>query len=93
MQAPFTADAQEAFWTFSNFRDKVEARGPVAVDRAKAEATRLEHSAVNLQRALEEAARGQYETNKPAAVRLLETYSRGVYSSAIEVMDAILSDK
>ncbi len=93
VRAPFAANAQEAFWTFSNFRDKVEARGPAAVDRTKAEATRLEHSAVNLQRALEEAARRQYEADKPAAMRLLEAYSRGTYLSAVEAMGAILSEK
>jgi dipeptidase len=93
VQAPFTAGSQEAFWTFSNFRDKVEARGPAAVARAKTEAIRLEHSAINLQKVIEEAARRQYETNKSAAIRLLESYSKGIYLSALEAMDAVVSGK
>ncbi len=93
VQAPFTANPQEAFWTFSNFRDKVDSRGPSIAGTVKAEAQRLEREAVALQRPVEEAARRSYKTDKPTALRLLENYAKGVYLSSIEAMDKLLSQE
>jgi Mg/Co/Ni transporter MgtE len=93
VQAPFTANSQEAFWMFSNFRDKVDARGPTVVAAVRTEAQRLERDAVALQRPAEEAARRLYKNDKPTALRLLENDSRGRYLSCIEAMDELLSRK
>lgn len=91
VQAPFTANAQAAFWTFSSFRDKVEAAGPAAVAKAKTKAQRLERDAVTMQGPIEKAARELYGTDRAGAVRLLENYSKRVYLSSIEAMGAVLS--
>jgi dipeptidase len=89
VQAPFTANPQEAFWTYSNFRDKVDDAGGAMVMRVKAQAERLEHEAITMQPAIEEAARKVYDTDKAAAMRLLENYSNGVYLSSLEAMSAL----
>jgi dipeptidase len=90
VQAPFTANPQEAFWTFSNFRDKVDSRGPSVATAVKTEAQRLEQDAVALQKPIEEAARRLYKTDRATAMRLLENYSEGVCFSCVEAMSSIL---
>jgi dipeptidase len=91
VQAPFTANPQEAFWTFSNFRDKTDARGPTAAAAVKTAAQRIERDAAALQQPIEEATRRLYKTDRATAIRLLENYSKGVYLSALEAMSGILS--
>ena len=76
---------------FSNFRDKIEKRGPAAVAMLKAEAQCIEHNAVEMQRRIEQAACEIYETDPTLAMRLLENYARGLYLSCVEVMDKTLS--
>ena len=93
VQAPFTANRQEAFWTFSNFRDKADRRGPAVVTAVKAEAQRIERNAVALQKPLENAARGQYRADKAMAIQLLENYSKGIYLSCMKAMETLLSEK
>ncbi len=93
VQAPFTVNPQEAFWTFSNFRDKVEARGPTAVAAVKTAAQRIEQNAIALQKPLEKTALRLYRSDKATALRLLENYSKGIYLSCLEAMDAVLSEK
>ncbi len=93
VQAPFTANPQEAFWTFSNFRDKVDARGPANVAAVKTEAQRIEQNAVALQQPLEKTALQLYRSDKAAAMRLLEDYSKGLYLSCLEAMSGILLQK
>ncbi len=89
VQAPFAANAQEAFWVYSNFRDKADTAGPAMVARTKAEAERLEREAVAMQPSIERAARKLYETDKASAMRLLENYSKGIYLSSLESMNAM----
>jgi len=91
VEASFAPNPQEAFWMFSNFRDKIEKKGPEAIARSKAEARRVEHNAVKLQRRIEQAAGEIYETDRAVAMRLLENYGRGLYLSCVEVMDKTLS--
>jgi dipeptidase len=91
VRAPFVADSQQAFWTFSSFRDKVENAGPAAVMKAKAEAQRLERDSVSLQKPLEETACRLYRTDRVTAMRLLENYSQGTYLSAVAAMSAVPS--
>jgi dipeptidase len=93
VQAPFTVNPQEAFWTFSNFRDKVDARGPTAVAAVKTAAQRIEEDAAALQRPLEKAALQLYRSDKAAALQLLENYSKGVYLSCLEAMGTVLSQE
>jgi len=93
VQAPFAVNPQEAFWTFSNFRDKVDDGGPTVTAAAKAEAQRIERDAVAMQRPVEEASRRLYRSDKAMAMRLLENYSKGVYLSCMEAMNAVLSGK
>jgi dipeptidase len=89
VQAPFTANSQEAFWAYSNFRDKVDDTGGAMVARVKARAERLEREAVMLQPAIENTGRKIYEMDKVAAMRLLENYSKGIYLSSLEAMSAL----
>jgi dipeptidase len=86
VQAPFAANSQEAFWVYSNFREKADDAGPATVARAKTEAERLEREAVTMQPAVEQAARKLYEKDKASAIRLLENYSKGIYLSSLEAM-------
>lgn len=88
--APFMADPREAFWTFSNFRDKVDRQGPVLVTAARTEALRIERRAMAMQKPLEEAAKRLHETDQIAAGELLANFSRGLYLSALEGMDKVL---
>jgi len=89
VQAPFAANPQEAFWVYSNFRDKADDAGPAMVARTKAEAERLEREAVAMQPSIEEAARRLYEKDRASAMRLLENYAKGVYLSSLEAMSTI----
>jgi len=92
VQAAFTADPQEAFWTFSNFRDKMDGKGAPAMERLRAEQQRIERDAATIQRPIEEAACRLYENDSSTALRLLENYSKGVYMSALEAMSAALDE-
>ncbi len=93
VQAPFTPNPQEAFWTFSNFRDKVDARGPTAAAAVKTAAQRIERDAVTMQKPLEKTALQLYRSDKAAALRLLKNYSKGVYLSCLEAMNTVWSEE
>jgi dipeptidase len=93
VRAPSTADPREAFWTFSNFRNKVEKAGPAAVAKTKAEARRIEQDAVNKQESIEKAACELYQTDRAGTVRMLEDYSKRVYLSCVEATSALLATK
>ncbi len=91
VRAEFAADPQEAFWTFSNFRDKMDGRGAPAMERLRAEQQRIERDAATIQRPIEEAAYRLYEDHNTTALRLLENYSKGVYMSTLEAMGVSLA--
>ncbi len=88
---PFKADRREAFWTFTNFRDKVEnAPGGVFADfRARAE--QIERRALAMQEAFEGVVCRQYAGNKAAATESLTKYSHGTYLSSIEAIERTVS--
>ena len=90
VQAPFAANPQEAFWTFSNFRDKMDQRDPRRWSGCKAEQQRIERNAVAMQKPVEDGGSRLYDSDRATAVRLLENYSKGVYLSSLEAMDAVL---
>ncbi|MDH4239517.1 MAG: C69 family dipeptidase [Phycisphaerae bacterium] len=89
----FRADSLQAFWTFSNFYNKINNTSAKAVAKVKAQAEQIEDDALSMQRSLEEAACGLYAEDKAAAMRILANYSNGIYLSSMEAMDRILSDK
>lgn len=91
VQATFSFDPREAFWMFSNFRDKMDRKDSSAMDRLRVEQGRVERAAAQMQNAIDEAARRLYESDRSAAGRLLENHSKGVYLSAMEAMTAVLS--
>lgn len=93
VEAPFAANPQEAFWVFSNFRDKVDRRGPALIAAVKTEAQRIERDAVVIQKPMEAAALRVYKNDRATAIRLLENYSQGVYLSCMEAMDTVLSGR
>jgi dipeptidase len=93
VHAPFTPNPQEAFWVYSNFREKADAAGPAMVTKVKAEAERIEQQAVAMQPSVEEAAHKLFKKDKASAMRLLENYSKGIYLSSLEAMSAIYAER
>lgn len=93
VRAPFAANAREAFWVFSNFREKIEGLDPAMVATVQGAASRSEQNAVVLQKPVEEAALQAYKSDKAAAARLLENYSKGIYLSCLEAMSTLLSGR
>jgi membrane dipeptidase len=90
VQAKFVADPQQAFWTFSNFRDKMDREDSAAMTWLRAKQQRIEREAHEMQGSIEEAAYRLYTDHKTAALRLLENYSKGVYMSTLEAMSALI---
>jgi dipeptidase len=91
VEAGFSPDLREAFWTFSNFRDKMDRKDSSAMERLRTEQRRVERNAIEMQGPIEEAAGRLYGIDKAAAGRLLENYSKGVYTSGVEAMAAVLA--
>ncbi len=89
----FRADPLQAFWTFSNFYNKVHGASANTITRVKAQAEQIENNALSLQRPLEESACRLYPEDKATAMRILANYSNGLYLSSIEAMDRVLSKK
>jgi len=93
VSSAFQADPLQAFWTFSNFRNKVEGSSPKRLESAKAWAGRIEKNAFSMQKPLEEAACRVYGQNKTTAMQMLVDYSNGIYLSSMEAMATVLSEK
>jgi dipeptidase len=89
----FRADPLQAFWTFSNFYNKVNAASAKTIARVSSQAEQIENNALSLQGPLEEAARSLYAEDKAAAMQILANYSNGLYLSSMEAMDKVLSKK
>jgi dipeptidase len=87
----FRADPLQAFWTFSNFHNKVHGASADTIARVKIQAEQIENSARSLQRTIEEAACKLYPEDKATAMRVLANYSNGVYLSSMEAMGTVLS--
>jgi dipeptidase len=86
VSSPFKADALQAFWTFSNFYDKVNGASADTVAQVKARAEEIEKRAFALQGSLEESACRLYTEDKTAA-KMLADYSKGIYLSSLEAME------
>jgi len=93
VESSFRPDAMRAFWTFSNFHNKVEVAGAEAIALAKSRALQIEQSVFAIQNSLEQAARSLYTSDKAAAAQMLTDYSRGVYLSALDAADEVLSPR
>ena len=89
----FRAEPLHAFWTFSNFHNKVQDASARTITRITAQAEQIEKNALSLQGPLEEAACRLYRKDKATAMRILANYSNGVYLSSMEAMDGVLSKK
>ncbi|NIP27051.1 MAG: hypothetical protein GWN67_29015 [Phycisphaerae bacterium] len=89
----FRADPLQAFWTFSNFYNKVHGASNQTITRIKAQAEQIENNALSLQQPLEETTSKLYKQNKATAMQILANYSNGLYLSSIEAMDKVLSEK
>jgi len=93
VSSAFRADPLQAFWTFSNFYDKINNASDKVVARVKAQAEQIEDNALSMQGPLEKAACRLYAEDKTAAMRILANYSDGLYLSSMEAMDRVLSEK
>jgi dipeptidase len=89
---PFKADPREAFWTFSNFRDKVDGASADVVDRVITRAEQVEERAFAAQKRFEKTACQSYAGDKTAAAQLLTSFSHGIYLSSLETLERIISD-
>jgi len=93
VNSTFHADPLQAFWTFSNFYNKVYSASAKTIAMVKAQAEQIENNALRLQRPLEETACRLYPEDKATAMRILANYSDGLYLSSMEAMDKVLSEK
>ena len=91
VNSPFRADPFEAFWTFTNFRTKVDTAYPGKIVKVKALCRKVETNALALQNPLEQAARTIYTEDKTTAIRIRANYSQGIYLSSMEAMATVLS--
>ena len=86
--SPFQLDPLEAFWTFSNFHNKVSGASTDTIAQLKTLAKEIEKDAFAAQKALEEAAS---MLNAEDRTKMLTNYSKGIYLSSLEAMDRVLS--
>jgi dipeptidase len=93
VRSAFKADPLEAFWTFSNFCNKIYSASADTVARVRAQTEQVEKEAMSLQKPLEEAACRLYREDKDKAMQLLANYSDGIYMSSLEAMSRILAEK
>jgi membrane dipeptidase len=88
---PFKADPREAFWTFSNFRDKVAAAPEKIIAKVIDHAERIERHTLARQKSFEKAVRREHNKDKAKAAQLLTDHSRRIYLSSLETMENIIS--
>ena len=89
----FQVNPFEAFWMFSNFRNKVSDASVNTISKIKAAAVEIESNALTIQKPIEEAARRLYSKDKTTAIQILTNYSNGIYLSSIGAMQKILLEK
>ena len=90
--SPFKVEPREAFWTFSNFRDKVDDASADAISEVMARASQIEKRALATQETFEKAACRSHAEDKDATARLLANFSHAIYLSSLETMEKIVSD-
>lgn len=92
IQAPFQADPLQAFWTFSNFRQKVHNASAETLAQTKIRAEDIMTLARRLQKPAEETAARLYAQDEATARDTLANFSKGIYLSVMESMDTIITD-
>jgi len=92
VKSPFMADPLQAFWTFSNFRDKVSNSSADTIARVKALAGQVETRALAGQKGIEEVAGRLYTTDKTATGMVLASYSKRIYESTLEAMAKLMAE-
>ncbi len=91
VSSPFDPDSMQAFWTFSNFRDKMDRADPHLRSQVRSAAEKLEKAALADQEAIETATLRMYRTKPRAAKWMSANYSRGIYLRALETMAGFIS--
>jgi len=89
---PFKADPHEAFWTFSNFRDKVSNVSEESFARVSARLEQIESRALAAQESFEEKASRLHARDRAASAQTLTKFSDGIYLSCLEAMENIIND-
>ncbi|MBN2375254.1 MAG: C69 family dipeptidase [Sedimentisphaerales bacterium] len=87
VDSPFRVDPFDAFWTFSSFREKIDKVYRDKITGVRTLSGEVENRALSLQKPLEKTAVELYKKDKTAAMQLLSNYSKGIYLSALEVMN------
>jgi len=93
MNSPFEVDMLEGFWTFSTFNYRIDDAYKDKIPELETEIEQFEKRALALQRPLEVAAGQLYSVDKTTALEILTNYSEGLYLSAMEAMNRVLSEK
>ncbi|MGB2698064.1 MAG: C69 family dipeptidase [Candidatus Zixiibacteriota bacterium] len=93
VDSPFEADILGAFFTFSNFHHKIDNSYRDKIGRLQAELEEFEKNALALQKTVEQSAMDLYTVDKSKAKKILTNYSNGLYLSAMEAMNRVLSEK
>ena len=83
VKSPFRPDASQAFWTFSNFRNKALVMPDSARTRIRDEAEVIEARAL---RSIETATEGLHSASPDATMKLLQALPGDVYLSALTMM-------
>ena len=89
---PFKADPGEAFWTFSNFRDKVDGVSAEALADVRTRTEQIEARALAIQKRFEEVICRAYAEDRAATIQLLTKVSGGIYQSSLDTMEKIIND-
>lgn len=89
---PFEVNPQEAFWTFSNFRNKVTDSPEKVIAEIITRAGQIEGCALENQKSLDKTMSQIYAENKIEAAQSMTDYSRRVYLSSLGTMEKIVSD-
>ena len=93
VESPFEADILQAFYTFSNFYHKIDDAYRDKIGRFQIELEEFEKNALALQKNVEQSAMELYTLDKSKAREILTNYSNGLYLSAMEAMNQVLSEK
>lgn len=88
--SPFHADADEAFWTFANFRDKVIRRYFEIYPSLRLQIEHFEQETFSAQQSIETKANELYLTTPEASCEFLTTYSQELYLNAVKTLHKLL---
>jgi dipeptidase len=89
---PFIVEPRQAFWTFSNFYDKVNTSLEM-ITHVRTQAGNIEREAFMAQERFEEAASQLYDKDKVAMTHMLTQYSKKRYLSSLKAMERIIHER